>query len=106
MNCPLILYPAETVGTVQFYAPCECLKPCDFAKCKYFKKGFLVQFQAIGATSTDTVSIVGKVCGGSFPLVTESTGALLLNSGITAGTVYKVVPSIVDGILRGVVQGL
>lgn len=106
MNCPLVLYPAGTLGTVQYYSPCECTKLCQYTKCKYLRCGFLVQFSAVGATSTDTVSLLGKKCGGSMPLVAESTNALVTNATITAGQVYRVIPSIIDGVLRGIVQGV
>lgn len=106
MQCPLILYPSGTIGTVQYYAPCACLKVCDLAKCKYRKCGILVKFQSVGATETDTVAILGKKCGASMPLVAASNNAAVTNTNVVAGTVYTVVPTTVDGILRGIVQGL
>lgn len=106
MNCPLILYPSGSLGTVQYYATCECMKVCDYTECQYLRNGFLVKFQAVGATTTDTLAIIGKKCGGSFPLVLASTGALATNAAITAGNVYTVIPTFSNGVLRGVIQGV
>ena len=106
MNCPLTVFPAGVVGTVQYYAPCECMKVCEFAKCKYRRNGFIIQVQAVGATSTNTVALLGKKCGASMPLVAASTGDVLTNANLTAGQIYTVIPMTVDDVLRGVVQGL
>lgn len=106
MNCPLTLFPSGTLGTVQYLAPCECMKLCEFAKCKYRKSGFIVKVQAVGTTATDTVSILGKKCGASMPLVSASANVLVTNADLTAGNVYTVIPTTVDGVLRGVVQGI
>lgn len=106
MECPLTLYPSGVLGTVQYLAPCACMKLCELAKCKYRSNGFIIKVQAVGTTATDTVSILGKKCGASMPLVAASTNALVTNANLTAGSVYTVVPSTVDGVLRGVVQGI
>ena len=106
MDCPLIIYPSGELGTVQYYAPCECTKLCEYTSCHYLKCGFLIQVNAIGATAANTVNLLAKACGGSMPLVAESTGDLITNANLTAGTVYRVYPARVGGILRGVVQGL
>ena len=106
MECPLVLYPAGSLGTVDYYSPCACLGVCDLAKCKYRQNGFIIRVQAVGATGTNTVSIIGKKCGGSMPLVAASNNALVTNADLTAGSVYTVVPATVDGVLRGVVQGI
>jgi hypothetical protein len=106
MECPLVLYPSGSLGTVQYLAPCACMKLCDFAKCKYRKNGFLVKIQAVGTVTTNTVNILGKKCGASMPLVSASNNALVTNADLTAGNVYTVVPTTVNGVLRGVVQGL
>ena len=88
------------------YTPCECTKMCQYTSCRYRQCGFLVSFSALGTTTSNTVSMQGKACGGSFPLVAESNGAVLTNANVTAGTVYRVYPQSIGGILRGVVQGL
>jgi hypothetical protein len=106
MNCPLILNFTGTLGTVDYFRPCECLKLCDLTKCKYRKCGFLVQFSALGTVTTDTVAIQAKACGGALPLVAASNNALVTNADLTVGAIYKVTPVTVDGILKGVVQGL
>ena len=106
MECPLILYPSGTLGAMQYYAPCACLKACELASCKYRKCGFLVKFQAVGTVTAQTVAILGKKCGASIPLVAASNNAAVTNANLVAGTVYTVMPVTVDGILRGVVQGL
>lgn len=106
MECPLTLYPAEVLGTVEYYAPCACMSICALAQCKYRRNGFIVKVQAVGATGTNTVSILGKKCGASMPLVAASNNALVTNADLTAGNVYTVVPATVDGVLRGIVQGL
>jgi hypothetical protein len=69
MNCPLIVNNSGTLGTVDYLAPCECLKLCEYTICKYRKCGFLIQIQSLGATTTNTVNLLGKACGGSLPLV-------------------------------------
>lgn len=104
--CPLIVNPAGTLGTLCVYAPCGCIKLCDLTACRFSRCGLLVKFASIGATTTDTVSIQGTMCGGTLPLVAESTGDLVTNSQLTAGTVYTVYPQRINGILRGVVAGL
>ena len=106
MECPLILCPAGTLGTVQYLSPCACMKLCDMAKCKYRKNGFIIKIQAVGSVTTNTVNILGKKCGASMPLVAASNNALVTNANLTAGNVYTVIPTTVDGVLRGVVQGL
>lgn len=106
MDCPLVLYPAGTLGTTQFYAPCACISVCDLAKCKYRQNGFIVKIQAVGATTTNTVAVLGKRCGGSMPLVAASNNAVVTNADLTAGEVYTIVPATVDGVLRGIVQGI
>lgn len=106
MECPLVLYPAGVLGTVQYLAPCACMKLCDLAKCKYRSKGFIVKIQAVGTTTTNTVNILGKRCGASLPLVAASTNALVTNADLTAGSVYTVIPTTIDGVLRGIVQGI
>jgi hypothetical protein len=106
MECPLTLYPSGTLGATQYYAPCACLKVCELAKCKYRQCGFLVKFQGVGTVTSNTVAILGKKCGASMPLVAASNNAAVTNANIVAGTVYTVIPTTVDGILRGIVQGL
>lgn len=106
MNCPLIIYPSGTLGTTDYYAPCECIGICELAKCKYRKNGFLIKVQALGDTEANAVAILGKKCGSSMPLVAASDNAPLTNAELTAGDVYTVIPATVDGILYGVVQGL
>ena len=59
-----------------------------------------------GGTETNTVSLLAPRCGGNLVLVAASTGALVTESELTAGTVYTVYPSTVNGILRGIVQGI
>lgn len=106
MECPLILYPSGVVGTVQYYAPCACMGICELASCYYRQNGFIIQVQSVGATTTDSVAILGKKCGGSMPLVAASNNAVVTNANLTAGSVYTVIPTTVDGVLRGVVQGI
>lgn len=106
MQCPLVLYQSGSLGTVDYFAPCECLKLCEMTACKYTKNGFLVQFNTAGSTATNTISIVGKACGGSLPLVAASNGEVLTNANITAGSTYRVYPVMIGGVLRGIVQGL
>lgn len=106
MDCPLVLYPSGTLGTVQYLAPCACMKLCELASCKYRRCGFIIKVQGVGAAATNTVSILGKKCGASMPLVSASANALVTNADLTAGSVYTVIPTTVDGVLRGVVQGL
>lgn len=106
MECPLILYPSGTLGTVQYLAPCACMKLCELASCKYRRNGFIIKVQSVGTTATDTVNILGKKCGASMPLVSASANALVTNADLTAGNVYTVTPVTVDGVLKGVVQGL
>ena len=106
MNCPLTLNSAGTLGTVNYLKPCECLKLCDMTKCKYRQNGFLVQVNSLGATTTNTVSIEATACGGSMPLVAASTGALVTVANLTVGNVYRIFPSNVGGILRGIFEGL
>lgn len=106
MDCPLILYPAGVIGTTQYYAPCACLKVCEYASCKYRRSGFLVTVQSVGATTTDSVAILGKGCGASMPLVAASNNAVVTNADLVAGSVYTIVPVAVDGVLRGIVQGI
>lgn len=106
MNCPLIIFPSGVLGTTEYYAPCECLSVCDMAKCKYRKCGFIVKVQSVGTTGTNTVNILGKKCGASLPLVAASNNAVVTNADLTAGSVYTIIPTTVDGILRGVVQGI
>lgn len=106
MQFPLILFPSGTIGTTDYFAPCECLKVCDFAKCKYRRNGFVVKFQAIGTVTTNAVVILGKKCGASMPLVAASNNSVVTNANLTAGDLYTIVPTTVNGILRGIVQGL
>jgi hypothetical protein len=106
MECPLVLYPAGVVGTTQYYAPCECLKVCALAKCKYRTNGFIITVQSVGATTTNAVAILGKACGASMPLVAASNNAVVTNADLVAGSVYTVIPVTIDGVLRGVVQGI
>ena len=106
MECPLTLYPSGVLGTVQYLAPCACMRLCELAKCKYRSNGFIIKVQAVGTTGTNTVSILGKKCGSSMPLVSASANTLVTNADLTAGSVYTVIPSTVDGVLRGVVQGI
>lgn len=103
MNCPLVLYNTGTLGTVDYYSPCECSKLCDYTGCGYRRCGFLVQFPALGATTANTVSISGKKCGGAAPLVLEATGALVTNGDLTAGAIYRVYPQTLGDVLRFVV---
>lgn len=105
MNCPLELNFVGSLDTVDYHKPCECISMCCLTKCKYIKNGILVKFNAIGGTTTNTVSILASKCGGAMPLV-DSTGALVANSALTAGDVYTVYPQYLNGILRGVVAGL
>jgi hypothetical protein len=106
MDCPLVLFPAGIVGTTQYYAPCTCLGVCDLAKCRYRKNGFIIKIQAVGTPTTNTVALLGKKCGASMPLVAGSNNAVVTNADLTADSVYTVVPVTVDGVLRGVVQGI
>lgn len=106
MDCPLILNTVGNLGTVNYLKPCECLTLCELAECNYQKCGFLIQMNSLGTPATNTVSIQASGCGGSMPLIAESNGELLTVSQLTAGTVYRVYPSYVGGILRGIVQGL
>lgn len=106
MECPLILYPSGVLGTTQYYAPCACMKVCEFASCKYRRCGFLVKVQAAGSNAAYAVSILGKKCGASMPLVAASDNSVLTNADLEAGQVYTIIPTNIDGILRGVVQGL
>jgi hypothetical protein len=106
MECPLTLFPAGVLGTTQYYAPCACLGICELAKCKYRQNGFIIKIQAVGTTTTNAVAILGKKCGGSMPLVAASNNAVVTNADLEAGSVYTVIPVTVDGVLRGVVQGI
>ena len=106
MNCPLIANFAGSLGTVDYLIPCECLKLCEYTACNYRKCGFLVQFQSLGATTTNTVNLVGKACGGSLPLVSNTTGELVTVADLTVGDIYRIYPVSVNGILRGVVASL
>ena len=106
MECPLTLYPSGVLGTTQYYAPCECLGVCELAKCKYRQNGFIIKVQGVGTTTTNTVAILGKKCGASLPLVAASNNAVVTNADLTAGEVYTVIPVTVDGVLRGLVQGI
>jgi hypothetical protein len=106
MECPLVLFPAGILGTTQYYAPCACLGICELAKCKYRQNGFIIKIQAVGTTTTNAVAILGKKCGGSMPLVAASNNAVVTNADLEAGQVYTVIPVTVDGVLRGVVQGI
>lgn len=106
MNCPLLTYYIGTLGTVDYLAPCECLKLCEYTSCKYRRCGFLVQAQSLGTTTTNTLNLVGTACYGSMPLIKASDNALVTNADLTAGTVYRVYPVSVSGILKGVVQGI
>lgn len=106
MKCPLVVYPVGTLGTVEYYAACECMSMCDYTKCKYRQSGIVITFASIGTTTTNTVNITGKSCGGSFPLVAASDNALVTNADLAAGQTYTIVPTYVGGVLRGVVQGL
>ena len=103
--CPLIVNLQGTLGTVDYHAPCGCITMCDMTACKYTINGLLLQFNALGATATNTVNIMAPKCGGSMALVNQA-GELVANSTLTAGTVYTVYPQRVNGILRGVVAGL
>jgi hypothetical protein len=67
--------------------------------------GFLIQIGAAGATATDTVNILAS-CGGSLPLVAQSTGDLVTVADLAVNTIYRVYPVKIGGILRGVVQEL
>lgn len=106
MDCPLVIYPVGTLGTVDYMAPCECVKLCTYTTCHYRRCGFLITIPSVGATATNTISITGKACGGSFPLVAASTGDLVTNSAVTAGGTYRVTPVVVEGVLRGIVAGI
>ena len=106
MNCPLVVNNSGTLGTVDYLVPCECLKLCEYTTCNYRKCGFLIQIQSLGSTTTNTVNLLGKACGGSLPLVSESTGQLVTVSSLTVGTIYRIYPSAINGILRGIVAGL
>jgi hypothetical protein len=106
MECPLVLYPVGVVGATQYYAPCACLKVCEYAKCKYRQCGFIIKVQAVGSTAANSVAILGKACGASMPLVAASNNAVVTNADLEAGSVYTVIPVTVDGVLRGVVQGI
>jgi hypothetical protein len=106
MNCPLIVNFAGSLGTVDYFVPCECLKLCEYTKCQYRQCGFLIQFQSLGTTTTNTVNLVGKACGGSLPLVTNSTGELVTIANLTVGTIYRVYPTSINGILRGIVSSI
>lgn len=106
MDCPLTLYHTGTVGTTDYLSPCGCCKMCDFTSCRFSREGLVVTISCIGSTETNTVCLAGKACGGSFPLVAESTNAPVTNADITAGGTYKIYPVFIDGILRGVVEGL
>lgn len=105
MRCPLTVNRLGQLGTVDYYAPCECVTLCELASCQYTRNGFLAQFNTLGTTTTQTVSLQATKCGGSMPLV-NAAGALVTNANLTAGTVYRIYPQYVGGILRGVVQGL
>lgn len=106
MECPLTLNLAATVGATNYYAPCGCVGVCELASCKYTKCGVLVTFTALDATGTNTVYIVGKKCGASAPVIIASTGAIATNAGLTAGTIYKIYPQTINGVLRFVVADL
>lgn len=105
MNCPLGLNYKGTLGTVDYYAPCECVSVCELSKCQYNRCGLIVKFNSIGGTGTNTVSILSTKCGGAIPLV-NSAGALIANSELTAGAVYTVYPQYINGIVRGLVPSL
>ena len=106
MDCPLIIFPSGTLGTTDYYAPCGCYSVCDYAMCKYRKCGFIIKVQSVGTVTTNSVALLGKKCGASLPLVAASNNAVVTNADLTAGSVYTVVPANVDGILRGIVQGI
>lgn len=106
MECPLTLNLGATVGATNYYAPCSCVGVCDLACCKYRKCGFLATFSALDATGANTVYLVGKKCGASAPLIASSTGAILTNAGLTAGTIYTIYPQTINGVLRFVVADL
>lgn len=105
MNCPLGLNFKGSLGTADYYSPCECVSICELTECKYAKNGLIVKFNALGSTGTNTVCVLSTKCGGSIPLV-NSAGALITNSDLTAGSVYTVYPQYVNGIVRGLVSGL
>lgn len=105
LSCPLVFNLLGTLGTVDYHAPCQCVSMCELASCKYTRNGLLVKFNSIGATATNTVSIVASKCGGAMVLVNQA-GVPVANSTLTAGTVYTVYPQRINGILRGVVAGL
>jgi hypothetical protein len=52
------------------------------------------------------VALLGKACGASMPLVAASNNAVVTNADLEAGSIYTVIPVTVDGVLRGVVQGI
>ena len=106
MDCPLTLNNAGILGTVNYLKPCECLKLCDLTECQYCQCGFLVEINSVGATTTNTVCLQATGCGGSMPLVASSTGALVTVADLTVGSVYRIYPSNIGGILRGIVEGL
>lgn len=106
MDCPLVLYHTGTLGTVDYLTPCECYKLCDFTGCKYRRCGILVQVESLGATTTNTIALAGRKCGGAFQLVAESNGAVVTNADLTAGSVYRIFPVNVNGVLRGIVEGI
>lgn len=106
MDCPLILYYAGTLGTADYLAPCDNCRMCAYTTCKYKECGFLIQPMSLSSTTTNTVQLLGKSCGGSIPLVSASNGALVTVADLTAGTIYRVYPSTVNGILRGIVSSL
>ena len=105
LSCPLTFNLQGTLGTVDYHAPCGCVTMCELTSCKYTRNGLLVQFNALGATATNTVNIAAPKCGGSMALVNQA-GELVANSTLTAGTVYTVYPQRINGILRGVVAGI
>jgi hypothetical protein len=107
MVCPLkscqCVYTAvlgAVVGTVQYYGVYG-VKLCTLLD----KGSFNLKVPASGATGTNTVSVV-TCCGGTFPLVTASTGALVTVADLPTGTVWTVSISKVNGIPKGVVSGL
>lgn len=106
MNCPLIVYKTGTLGTVDYLTPCECLRMCQYTSCNYRKCGFLIQPQSLGTVTTNTLNLVGTYCGGNIPLVTASTGALVTNADLTVGTVYRIYPTSISGVLKAIVEGL
>lgn len=106
MKCPLSLNSVGNLGTVNYLKPCQCIKLCALTACKYRRCGVLVQVNSLSATGTDTVSIQASACGGSTPLVAASNGALVTAADLTAGNIYRIFPTSVDGILRGIVEGI